>query len=345
MAYRLDQLAERCGAVLRGEPGCVISHIDTLEHAGEGALCFLADGKYRRFLKSTRASAVILAEPDLAACPVNALVSDNPHLAYARLTQLLYPAPCPAPGVHGSAVVAATAVVDPSAWVGPCAVIGEEVTIGPGVFIGPGCFVGDGALIGEGTRLVANVTVCGGSRLGRRVLIHPGAVIGSDGFGLARNEEGGWEKVAQIGRVRIEDDVEVGANTTIDRGALQDTVIGKGVKLDNQIQVAHNVQIGAHTAVAGCAGIAGSTVIGEHCTIAGGVGIAGHLEIGDHVHFTGQSLVTRSFKEPGAYSGNLPAVSNAEWRKAVARLRRLDEMAKRLKALESRLGAEGKSQE
>ena len=341
MAHRLEELARHAGAELRGDPDCLIDRVDTLEDAAQGAICFLADPRYRPRLAATRASAVILAEADSAACPVNALVCADPHLAYARVARVVHPEPSPRPGIHPSAVVAEGASIDPDASVGPCAVIDAGARVGPGVVVGPGCYVGEGAELGEGTRLVANVTVCHGCRLGRRVLVHPGAVIGSDGFGLARTGEGAWEKVPQLGRVVLGDDVEVGANTTIDRGALRDTVIAKGVKLDNQIQVAHNVRIGAHTAVAGCAGIAGSTVIGEHCTVAGGVGIAGHLEIADNVHFSGASVVTRSFKEPGQYSGNLPAVPTAEWRRAVARIRRLDEMAKRLQALEQRINEQG----
>ncbi len=198
--------------------------------------------------------------------------------------------------------------------------------------------VGAGSRIGRESRLVANVTLCTRSNIGERVLIHPGAVIGSDGFGLA-NDRGKWIKVPQLGGVTIGNDVEIGANTTIDCGTINDTIIADGVKLDNQIQIAHNVEIGENTAIAGCAGIAGSTRVGKNCTIGGGVGLAGHLEIGDDIHFSGQSLVTRSFTEPGHYSGNLPAVATGEWRKTVARIRRMNDMMQRLKALEKRVEA------
>ncbi len=336
MAYTLAELARRVGAEIRGDAECLITGVDTLQDAAPGAIAFLANRKYRRYLATTQASAVVIT-PDLSAeCPVTALICDNPQLCFARIENILFPPTAVEPGVHASAVVAASAEIDPTAQVGPCAVIGEGCRIGPGVSIGAGCVIGRDCAIGQDSRLLARVTLCDGTQLGRRVLLHPGAVIGSDGFGLVKDGEV-WVKVPQLGRVRIGDDVEVGANTTIDRGALQDTVIGNGVKLDNQIQIAHNVTIGENTAVAGCAGISGSTHVGRNCTIGGGVGLAGHLEIGDDVHFTGQSLVTRSFTKPGLYSGNLPAVPNLEWRKSIARLRQLDDMMRRLKRLEKQL--------
>jgi UDP-3-O-[3-hydroxymyristoyl] glucosamine N-acyltransferase len=274
-----------------------------------------------------------LAPKDADACPVAALISSNPYLAYARVAVLLSPREATVGGCHPSAVVAESAQVDSSAWIGPGVVVEEEVEVAPRVFIGPGCVIGRGSRIGEDSRLVARVTLCRDTLVGKRTLIHPGAVLGSDGFGLAKDGEV-WVKVPQLGRVRIGDDVEVGANTTIDRGALEDTVIHDGVKLDNQIQIAHNVEIGQHTAIAACAGISGSTRVGRNCTLGGGVGLAGHLEFADNVHFTGQSLVTRSFLTPGVYSGNLPATSNREWKRNIARFRHLDEMWRRLKDLE-----------
>lgn len=334
--FRLADLAARVGAELLGDGEVRITHADTIQDATEGAICFLANSKYRHYLPTTGASAVILRREDAAQAQVAGLISDNPYLTYARVASLLYPVADMAGGVHASAVVDPDARIDPSAWVGPCAVIGKNVELQAGVRIGPGCVVEDASVIGEHSRLVANVTICSGTVIGKRVLIHPGAVIGSDGFGNA-NDRGAWVKVPQIGIVRVGDDVEIGANTTVDRGALRDTVIGEGVRLDNQIQIAHNVQIGAHTAIAGCAGIAGSTSIGKYCTLGGGVGISGHLEIGDNVHFSGQSLVTRSFKEPGYYSGNLPAVPNSDWRKTIARIRRLESVMQRLSALEKQV--------
>jgi len=334
--FRLADLAARVGAELLGDGEVRITHADTIQDATEGAICFLANSKYRHYLPGTRASAVILRREDAAQAQVPGLISDNPYLTYARVASLLYPLADVAGGVHASAVIDPSARLDASAWVGPCAVIGKDVELQAGVRIGPGCVVEDASVIGEKSRLVANVTICSGTVIGKRVLIHPGAVIGSDGFGNA-NDRGAWVKVPQIGIVRVGDDVEIGANTTIDRGALRDTVIGDGVRLDNQIQIAHNVRIGEHTAIAGCAGVAGSTTIGKYCTLGGGVGISGHLEIGDNVHFSGQSLVTRSFKEPGYYSGNLPAVPNSDWRKTIGRIRRLEKVMQRLSALEKQV--------
>jgi UDP-3-O-[3-hydroxymyristoyl] glucosamine N-acyltransferase len=341
VAYRLGDLARELGVELLGDGDTLITCADTIQDATEGAICFLANSKYRHYLNTTAASAVILSKDDASGCSVACLVTENPYLIYAKAVALLYPVAAIVGGVHDSAVVAETASVHSTAWIGPCSVIGAGVDIAEGVSIGPGCVVDDNCTLGEGARLVANVTLCHGTQIGKRVLIHPGAVIGSDGFGNA-NDQGAWCKVPQIGRVRIGDDAEIGANTTIDRGSIRDTVIGVGVRLDNQIQIAHNVKIGDHTAIAGCAGIAGSTTIGKYCTLGGGVGVSGHLEIGDNVHFSGQTLVTRSFKEPGYYSGNLPAVSNSEWRKTVARIRRLENTIQRLNKLEQRVFSQDK---
>lgn len=337
MSYRLGDLARHTGARLEGDPDRMIHGLNVLQAAGPGDISFLANRKYRKYLKATRASAVILGREFLAECPADALVSDNPYLVFARIADLMFPQAPVHAGRHPSAVIADSAQVDAGAWIGPGAILEDDARIGPRAYIGPGCVVGRGSRIGEDTRLVANVTLCHDVRIGRRVLVHPGAVIGSDGFGLA-NDGGMWVKVPQLGSVRIGDDVEIGANTTIDRGALKDTVIEDGVKLDNQIQVAHNVLIGAHTAVAACVGIAGSTRIGQRCTLAGGVGVVGHLEIADDVHFSAQTLVTRSHAQPGHFSGNLPAMPNRAWRKAIARIRQLEETEQRLKRLEKGAG-------
>lgn len=337
--HTVAELARRCGAKLQGGGKAEISAIAPLDQAEPGAISFLNDAKYRQHLQDTRASAVILHEKDAALCPVDALVTDEPYLVYARVAALLFPDSVVEGGRDASARISERAEVHPSAWIGPQAVIEPGARIGERVFIGPGCVIGADCVVGDDSRLVATVTLCRGTQLGRRNLIHPGAVIGSDGFGLA-NDSGRWIKVPQLGCVRLGDDVEVGANTTIDRGAIGDTVIADGVKLDNQIQVAHNVCIGEHTAIAGCVGIAGSTRIGRHCTVGGGVGISGHLTIGDDVHFTGQTLVTRSITEPGSYSGNLPVMPSRKWRRAVVLIRRLDGMMQRLLALEKRLSNE-----
>ena len=333
---RLGDLAEAVGAELSGDADIRISGVGVLERAKEHEITFLSNPKYRRFLKGTKASAVVLAPDDAAHCHTAALVSENPYLTYARVAELLFPQPCFTPGRHSSAVIAATAQIDKSSWVGACAVIGENCRIGPGVFIGPGSVIGDDCVVGSDSRLVARVTLCHETHLGKRCLIHPGAVLGADGFGLA-NDAGRWEKVPQLGRVVLGDDVEIGANTTVDRGALDDTVLEDGVKLDNLIQIGHNVHIGAHSALAAACAIAGSTKIGRFCTVGGLTGLAGHLTIGDNVHFSGASQVTRSFLDPGYFSGNLPAMEIGNWRRAVARIRQLDELAKRVKRLEKQV--------
>jgi UDP-3-O-[3-hydroxymyristoyl] glucosamine N-acyltransferase len=339
VALQLGTLAERTGTRVHGDASLFIEGVCTLQDGRPNCISFLANPQYRKYLRDTGAGAVVLAADDLADCPTAALISDNPYATYARVAALLYPAQAANPGIHPSAVVASDCRIDPDASIGPLCVIETGVEIARGAIIGPGCVLGRGAFVGEDTRLVANVTLCHGVRVGKRGLIHPGAVIGSDGFGLA-SEAGQWIKVPQLGSVRIGDDVEIGANTSIDRGALEDTLIADGVKLDNQIQVAHNVQIGAHTAVAGCVGISGSAKIGAHCMLAGGVGVVGHLEIADGTVVTGMSMVTKSITERGVYSSGLAAVPADQWNKIVARLRRLDDMARRLQALERKL--EGK---
>lgn len=336
MHYALGDLAARLDARLHGPEGAEVGCIDTLARAGSDSLCFYADKRYRPQLSATKAGAVILAPADLELCPVPAIVSDNPYLAYARAARFLYPQPAPTGGRHPSAVVAATARIDPTAWVGPLAVVEDEVEIGPRVFIGPGCILAAGCRIGEESRLVARVTLCAGTQIGKRALLQPGAVIGRDGFGFAKDGDR-YERMPQLGRVRLGDDVEIGANTCIDRGALEDTVIADGVKLDNLIQIGHNCSLGENTAMAACSGISGSTRIGANCTIAGAVGMAGHLDIGDNVHFTGMAMVTRSFPQAGLYSSGIPAMPSAEWRRSVGRFRHLDELAKRVKRLETEL--------
>ena len=333
MNFRLGELADLVGAKLHGDPETLVSGVGTLQDAQAGTISFLTNSKYRKHLKTTSATAVILAEEFLEECPVFALVCTNPHLAYARISAHLQPKPAAESGRHKSAWISDGADVAPSAWIGPGAIVDTGAKIGPGVFIGPGCVVAADVSIAAESKLVANVTLCHGVTIGQRVLIHPGAVIGSDGFGLA-NDNGVWVKVPQLGSVVIGDDVEIGANTTIDRGALRDTVISNGVKLDNQIQIAHNVEIGENTAIAACTGVAGSTRIGKNSTLGGGLGIVGHLEIADDVHFSAQTLVTRSISEPGYYSGNLPAMPNKEWRRTIAHIRHLEEMVQRLRRLE-----------
>lgn len=336
MSFALGELAERLGIVLRGDPERRVERAATLAQADECSVSFLTNPKYRRQLAETRAAAVVLRADQAARCPTAALLAPDPQLTFAQLLRLLYPQPAVVPGRHPSAVIANSARIDPTAWIGPAVVIEEDCEVGARVLVGPGCVIGRGCAIGEDSRLVARVTLCQGTLVGRRALIQPGAVIGGEGFGFAREGER-WVRTPQVGRVRLGDDVEVGANTTIDRGALDETRIGDGVKLDNLIQIGHNVVIGDHTAMAACSGISGSTRIGRHCTLGGAVGAAGHLEIADGVHFTGMTMVTRSVRDPGVYSSGIPAMPNGAWRKMVARIRQLDEMARRLKALEARV--------
>lgn len=336
MVLRLEQIVARFGGELVGAGDTVISCIATLEHAGPDDLTFLANPKYRHQLATTRAAAVIMAPPAVAG-PAATILTAQPYLYYARVAQWLNPVPVPDPGVHSSAVVegeiAATASIGPNVW------ISRGARIGDGVVIGANCSIGAGVEIGAGSRLAANVAIYAGSRLGARCLVHSGAVIGADGFGFAREAAGAWVKIPQVGRVLIGDDVEIGAGTTIDRGALGDTVIADGVKLDNQIQVGHNVQIGAYTALAGCVGIAGSAVIGARCTVGGGAVILGHLQIADDVDVAAGTLVAKSIRKAGSYSGAVPFLEHGDWLKNFSRLRHLDAMADRIRALEQRLAA------
>ena len=338
MEMTLGALAAALPATLHGNPGIRIHGVATLASAGPGTLTFLANRRYRPQLATTAASAVVLDEEFLAECPVAALVMANPYLGFARAAAMLNPPPVAPTGVHPRAVVDARAQVHAQAWVGPGAVIEAGAVIGAGVFVGPRCLVGEDVIIGEHSRLVANVTLCRSVRVGRRALLHPGVVIGADGFGIA-SDEGTWVKVPQLGSVRIGDDVEIGANTTVDRGALDDTVIEDGVKLDNLIQVGHNVRIGAHTAIAACVAIGGSAHIGRRCTIGGAASVAGHLEIADDVHLTATSAVPNSITRAGVYSSGMPVQENKAWRRSVIRLRQLDDMARTLKALEARVDA------
>ncbi len=321
----LEQLAKHVGAVLSdpSKSGCNIEQVSTLDGARKGQIAFLFDRKYRKFLKITRASAVILREQDAEGCSVPALITKDPYLAYAKIANLLNTPKTASGSVHPSAVVHGNAKIDSSVDIAANSVIESNVVVGANVLIGPGCVIGEGAMIGDYTRLIANVTVCHHVSIGKRALIHPGAVLGSDGFGLARDGVA-WVKIPHIGSVCVGDDVEIGANTTIDRGAIKDTVIENGVKLDNQVQVAHNVHIGEHSALAGCVGIAGSATIGKHCMLGGGVGIAGHLEIADDVTITGMSMVTKSIKKAGTYSSGWSVKEAKQWRRTVARVHQLD---------------------
>ena len=343
MAVSLGELAVRFGCELRGDPDVHVDHVATLAHADARSLAFLANPRYRRQLAATGAAAVVLDEASAADCRTAALVCRNPHATYARIATVLHPPPAAPPGVHPSAVIAPGARVDLTAHVGALSVIGEGAVVGPRAFIGPQCVVEEGAILAEDVRLTARVTVCRKVQIGARTTVQPGAVIGGDGFGFAP-EGGRWIKVPQAGTVRIGPDVEVGANTTIDRGAIEDTVIEEGVKLDNLIMIAHNVSVGAHSALAACVGVSGSTTIGRRCMIGGQVGIGGHLTIADDVIITGCTMVSHYVPRPGVYSGGIPLEEAHVWRRLVARFKRLDSLATRLKALE-RHGSGGPDQE
>lgn len=337
-SYRIDDIARRFDLEVRGDGAGLIHGVAPLARAGAGELAFLANTRYASNLAHTRAGVVVLAAAHADASPVPALVARDPYLAYARVAALFDHAPAAEPGVHASAVVHRDAHVDPAASVGPGCVIAAGARIAAGAVLGPHCIIGPGCSVGAQSRLVARVTLVTRVTLGQRVLIHPGAVLGADGFGIARDTDR-WVKVPQLGGVRVGDDCEIGANTTIDRGALEDTVLEEDVRLDNQIQIAHNVHIGTHSALAGCAAVAGSARIGRNCLIGGSAGVLGHLEIADGVTITAMTLVTHSIRQPGVYSSGAPLEENRAWRKNAARMRQLDAMARRVAALEKTLEA------
>ena len=332
MSATLDELASRFGLKLRGDGATAVTRVGTLSSATPDAISFLANPLYRAELAATRAGAVILDAAMSEACPVPCLVSDNPYARYAEIAAFLHPAPAPAAGVHPEASVDPTAEVSAAAEIGPRAVIGPGASIGAGAVVGAGAVIGPEAVIGAGTRIAPLAAVLDRVRIGQRGIVHSGAVIGADGFGFAP-DEGRWIKVPQLGAVVVGDDVEIGANTTIDRGTIEDTVIEDGVKLDNLVQIAHNVRVGAHTVMAAMSGAAGSTKIGRRCMVGGGVVMVGHLSICDDVMFTFRSVVTKSVTEPGTYGGSLPAAEASKWRRSAARFRQLDAMHERLERL------------
>jgi UDP-3-O-[3-hydroxymyristoyl] glucosamine N-acyltransferase len=336
LAATLAELAARFGCELRGDPGVVVARVGTLSGAGSDAVTFLANSLYRNQLAATRAAAVILAPRDRDACPVACLVHPESYLTYARVATYLHPAAAPVPGIHPTAVVAPAARISPSAEVGAHAVIGAGSVVSDHAIVGAGTVLGANVAIGTATRLAPRVTVLDGVRIGARCIVHPGAVLGADGFGFAP-DHGAWQKIPQLGGVVIGDDVEIGANTTIDRGTIEDTVIENGVKLDNLVQIAHNVRLGEHTIMAAMSGVAGSTKVGKRCMIGGGAVMINQLTICDDVLFTFRSVVTRSVDEPGTYSGHLPAEEASRWRKSAARFRQLDALADRLTKAEREL--------
>jgi UDP-3-O-[3-hydroxymyristoyl] glucosamine N-acyltransferase len=322
-------LAERFGLELHGDGQTVVTGVATLAGAQPGQLAFLANPRYADLLASTQASVVIVGRDHVEGVRGVALVAKDPHAAFAKVSELFEPTyPRPA-GIHPSAVIDPSARIAASASIGPHVCIGANSVVGERCIVGPGCVIGEDCQLEEGCELIARVTLVVRVRLGRRVRVHPGAVLGAQGFGLAM-EAGRWLNVPQLGGVVIGDDCEIGANTCIDRGALEDTVLAEDVRVDNLIQIAHNVQVGAHTAMAAQVGIAGSAKIGQYCMLAGKVGVAGHLEIGDKVTVLAMSMVAGPVTEPGTYASSLPITDVRTWRRNAARFRQLDALARRI---------------
>jgi UDP-3-O-[3-hydroxymyristoyl] glucosamine N-acyltransferase len=333
--YKLADLITGLDVTIKGNPDCLITGVSPIQQAMDGHITFLTNSAYRKHLADTKASAVILAEKDAADCHTNAIISRNPYFIYAKIAEFFTETTELAAGIHPSVVMGEGAEVHPSAVIAANCVLGRRVKIAANVVIGPLCHIADDAEIDEQTVLDARVTIYHKVKIGKRTRIASGAVIGSEGFGFA-NQKGVWHKVPQLGSVVIGDDVDIGANTTIDRGAIENTIIANGVKLDNLIQVGHNVVIGANTIIAGCVAIAGSTVIGKNCMVGGKTSFAGHIEITDNVMLTGMTAVTKSITEPGIYSsGIVGAVPNSEFRKNNARFHRLANLMERVKTLET----------
>ena len=329
MPATLGELSQVSGARLEGASECNIVSVNTLRQAKKGEISFLSNRHYAGDLPLTKASAVILSEEDLEQCPSYALVSETPYLAYAKIANHLYQTVNQSFGIADSAVLGNDCVINDLSTISANVVIGNNVTINSGVYIGPNCTIEDNVEIGKNASLIANVTLCHNVVIGNNVILHPGVVVGADGFGMAQ-EKDKWIKIPQIGSVKIHDNVEIGANSTIDRGAIEDTVIEKGVKIDNQVQIGHNVIVGENTAIAGCTGIAGSSIIGKRCMIGGATAISGHIKIADDVIITGMSGVANSIKSPGIYSSGLPVVESKIWRRNVVRLKNIDEIIKKI---------------
>jgi UDP-3-O-[3-hydroxymyristoyl] glucosamine N-acyltransferase len=333
MPIKLGELASRFDCELVGDPDITIDNVAGLQNAGPGSLSFLSNPKFRKQLAATQAAAVVLRPEEVEASPTAALVSDNPYADYARMAAVIHPPPRYAPGIDASAVIAESAEVSPSAHVAANVCIGERTTIGDNAYIGPGTVIGPDCVVHDDSRLIANVTLVRNVTLGRRGILHPGVVIGADGFGNAMTPEG-WVKVPQLGGVRIGDDVEIGSNTTVDCGAIDDTVIEDGVRIDNLCMIGHNVRVGAHTAMAAMTGISGSTTIGKRCLFAGQAGVVGHITICDDVVVSGKAVVSKDITEPGVYAASFTAEPAREWSRQVARFRRLGQLIERVSKLE-----------
>jgi len=332
--YTLTQLTQGLEVTIKGDPNCLIDGVCTIQDAVSGKIAFLMNPLYKKHLSITKASAVIVTAEDAAECSTNALICRDPYYTYTQIAAYFDDRPIPLMGIHPTAVIGQHCQIDPSASIGANCTINDNVQINANAIIGAGCCVGEYSEIGEGSRLDANVTLYHKVKIGKHVIIASGTVIGSDGFGIAKHK-GVWHKVPQLGGVIIEDDVEIGSNCSIDRGAIESTIIEKGAKLDNLIQVGHNVRIGQNTAIAGCVGISGSTTIGSNCLIGGQSGFAGHITIADNVVVTGGTEVSKSIHEPGIYSSGLGGlVTNMERRKNTARFHRLGTLFARVKELE-----------
>ena len=332
--YSLSELAAVIGATVQGDDGCKIRDVASILNAKSGEISLVADPRYRKYLTQTKASAVLLDKTLAKKCLVNALVMPNPKIGFVKLLKFLRPQFVSVVGVHPTAIVSEHCQIDPSVHIGAYVVIKENVIIESRTLIDSGTVIGQGSRIGADCYIHSQVTIYHQTIMGDRSIVHSGAVIGADGFGLTVGEKEEWIKIPQVGRVIIGNDVEIGANATIDRGALDDTVIGNGVKLDNLVMIAHNVRIGDHTVIAGCASVAGSTTIGRHCIIGGSAGLNGHIEICDNVIITGMGMIQKSITKPGIYSSGTGMQTNRKWRKSVIRFWQLDELVKRLKRLE-----------
>jgi UDP-3-O-[3-hydroxymyristoyl] glucosamine N-acyltransferase len=333
MPIKLGELAARFDCELVGDPDVAIDNVSGLQNAGPNSLSFLSNPKFRSQLGATRAAAVVLRAEDVDHSPVACLVSGNPYADYARMAAVIHPAPSYEPGIDASAVISAGAVISPTAHIAANASVGDGSTIGDNVYIGPGTVVGPDCSVGNDCRLIANVTLVRAVQLGMRGILHPGVVVGSDGFGNAMTQSG-WVKVPQVGGVRIGDDVEIGANTTVDCGAIEDTVIEDGVRIDNLCHIAHNARIGAHTAMAAMSGISGSATIGKRCLLAGQSGVVGHITICDDVVVSGRAVISKDITKPGVYAGTFTAEPARDWNRRVARFRRLDQLIERVRKLE-----------
>ena len=337
MIFTLERLAEHTNSKFKGDGECQLGGVASLDEACEGDISFVSNPKYKKLLAISKASAVILSSTLAEDHLGNVLINDDPYLTFAKVVSIFHERKELVPAIHSSVIIDKSTTINESVNIAANVVIESDVTIEEGVTIGAGCFIGEGSVLKKNVRLYPNVTLYKDTQIGANSIIHSATVIGSDGFGYAPQKDKSWYKILQIGNVIIGSDVEIGASTTIDRAALGSTIIGNGVKLDNQIQIAHNVKIGEYSIIAGATNIAGSTEIGKACQIGGAVAISGHLQIADNVIITGRSMVMKSIKKAGVYSSGVATEENRKWRRNAARFRQLDEMAKTIKRLEKKL--------